>query len=209
MSTRKIDKIAKRKNSFIIPGSKYFNAVEKYICNVKTGVDAVTCWCMHECVLPENSTKGKCPMDGFPEFVSGFSRIQFRGDDEREKEAPRHHRSWDPLPYCEIQTSFRLSGPLPHNIKIFSAFQHFDLSLVTPRHPIALHFSDPQSLICAEKVFLSQLRGDPFHWQVHRVERQVRSTLFHKLTSSQTNNEQWENKSYLKPGVTEPGLGFT
>ena len=92
MSTRKIDKIAKRKK-IIIPGSKYLDAVEKYICNVKTGVDAVTSGYQHECVLPENSTKGKCPMDGFPEFVSGFSRIQFRGDDEREKEAPRHHRS--------------------------------------------------------------------------------------------------------------------
>ena len=93
MSTQKIDKIAKRKNSFIIPGSKYLDAVEKYICNVKTGVESTLWTPWHECVLPENSTKGKCPMDGFPEFVSGFSRIQFRGDDEREREAPRHHRS--------------------------------------------------------------------------------------------------------------------
>ena len=105
-----------------------------------------------------------------------------------------------------------LSGSQVPSLTISKYFQPSNIStcnLSHPCHPITLHFSDPQSLICAEKVFLSQLRGDPFHWQVHRVGRQVRSTLFHKLTSSQTNNEQWENKSYLKPGVTEPGLGFT
>ena len=79
MSTQKIDKIAKRKNSFIIPGSKYVDAVEKYICNVKTGVESTLWTPWHECYFQKTAPKVNVQWTGSQNLSPDLTESSFEG----------------------------------------------------------------------------------------------------------------------------------